>query len=62
MAYANKLGVPFVVLLGEDELAQGVCAVKDMRTGQQVSVLTGDAAAHIKAGLAQGYQPIILEK
>ena len=29
MAYANKLGVPFVVLLGEDELAQGVCAVKD---------------------------------
>ena len=62
MAYANKLGVPFIVLLGEDELAQGTCSVKDMRTGQQVTLPASDAAAHIRAGLAQGYQPIILEK
>ena len=62
MTYANKLGVPFIVLLGEDELAQGVCSVKDMRTGQQVTLPSGDAAAHIKAGLAHGNEPIILEK
>ena len=62
MAYANKLGVPFVVLLGEDELAQGVCSVKDMRTGQQVSVNVSEAAVRIKAAMAQVNVPVILEK
>ena len=36
MAYANKLGVPFAVLLGEDEIAEGMCSVKNMKTGEQV--------------------------
>ena len=30
MTYANKLGVPFAVLLGEDEIAEGMCSVKDL--------------------------------
>ena len=62
MAYANKLGVPFVVLIGEDEMANGMCSVKDMRTGEQVTIPAGQAAAHIKSALATGNQPIILEK
>ena len=61
MSYADKLGVPYAVLLGEDEIAAGKCSVKDMRTGQQITVTPAEAAAHIKAGLAGG-GPIILEK
>ena len=62
MAYANKLGVPFAVLLGEDEIAEGLCSVKNMVTGQQVKLSPADAAAHIRAALAENDGPIILEK
>jgi len=61
MSYADKLGVPYAVLLGEDEIAAGKCSVKDMRTGEQITVTPAEAAAHIKAGLANN-GPIILEK
>jgi len=61
MSYADKLGVPYAVLLGEDEINAGKCSVKDMRTGQQITVTPAEAAAHIKAGLANN-GPIILEK
>ena len=61
MSYADKLGVPYAVLLGEDEIAAGKCSVKDMRTGEQVTVTPAEAAAHIKQGLS-GNGPIILEK
>ena len=61
MSYADKIGVPYAVLLGEDEIAAGKCSVKDMRTGEQVTVTPAEAAAHIKAGLAAD-AAIILEK
>ena len=61
MSYADKLGVPYAVLLGEDEIAAGKCSVKDMRTGEQITVTPAEAAAHIKAGLASD-AAIILEK
>ena len=62
MSYADKLGVPYAVLLGEDEIAAGKCSVKDMRTGQQVTVTPEEAAQHILTGLAAMGGPIILEK
>ena len=62
MSYADKLGVPYAVLLGEDEIAQGMCSVKDMRTGVQVTLTPEAAAAHIKAGLAANSGAVILEK
>ena len=62
MTYADRLGVPYAVLLGEDELAQGVCSVKDMRTGQQVTLSAEAAAQHILEGLAANVGPIILQK
>ena len=61
MAYANKLGVPFAVLLGEDEIAEGMCSVKNMQSGEQVKLSPAEAAAHIKAAMANN-GPIILEK
>ena len=62
MAYANKLGVPYAVLLGEDEIAEGMCSVKNMITGQQVKLTPADAAAYIKKGTDLGNVPVILEK
>ena len=61
MAYANKLAVPFAVLLGEDEIAEGVCSVKNMATGEQLKLTPQEAAAHIQKSLAQNV-PVILEK
>ena len=62
MSYCDKLGVPYAVLLGEDEINAGKCSVKDMVTGQQITVTPEEAAAHILAGLAENNGPIILEK
>ena len=62
MAYADKLGVPFAVLLGEDEIAAGKCSVKNMRTGEQITVTPAEAAAHIQSALAATDGPVILEK
>ena len=62
MAYANKLEVPFAVLLGEDEIAEGVCSVKNMATGEQVKLSPADAAAYIKNALAATDCAVILEK
>ena len=35
MNYANKKGVPFVLIIGEDELKEGKFQLKDMNTGNQ---------------------------
>ena len=61
MAYANKLKVPFAVLLGEDEIAEGVCSVKNMVTGEQQKLSPEAAAAYIKAAVNTDC-PVILEK
>ena len=61
MTYADKLGVPFVVLLGEDEIAQGKCSVKNMATGEQVTVTVSEAAQLMKTAL-DTREPLILEK
>ena len=62
MAYANKLAVPFAVLLGEDEIAGGMCSVKNMATGEQVKLSPQAAAEHIRKALDEGDCPVILEK
>ena len=60
MSYADKIGVPYAIFLGEDEISEGVCSVKDMRSGEQVKLTPAAAAAHIKAGIAN-VGAIILE-
>ena len=62
MAYADKLKVPFAVLLGEDEIAEGKCSVKNMKTGEQLKLTPAEAANHIKASLDAETGTLILEK
>ena len=52
MSYADKLGIPYAVFLGEDEIAAGTCSVKDLTKGEQVTVTAEEAARLIKEGLA----------
>ena len=53
MNYADKIGVPYVIFLGEDEVSQGVAAVKDMRSGEQVKLAPAEAVELIRKGLAE---------
>ena len=62
MSYADKLGVPFVVLLGEDEIAEGVCSVKNMQSGEQIKCAPAQAAEHIKNAISAAAGALILEK
>ena len=61
MSYADKLKVPYAVLLGEDEINQGKCSVKNMVTGQQVTLTPEEAACHILDGLKAQCGSNILE-
>ena len=41
--------MPFVVLVGEDEINEGVLSIKNMQTGEQVKLSPAAAAEHIAA-------------
>ena len=47
LTYANKLGIPYVAIIGGDEMTQGVFKIKDMESGQQYEVSTPEDAANI---------------
>lgn len=51
MSYADKIGVPYVIFLGEDEINQGVAAVKDMRSGEQVKLNSEETISYILKGI-----------
>ena len=51
MAYADKLGIPFVVFLGEDEIAQGKCSVKDMQSGEQQTITPDEALQLLRTAI-----------
>ena len=53
MSYADKLAIPYVVLIGEDEMAAGVVAVKNMQSGQQVKLTPEEAASFIKEDITR---------
>lgn len=48
MQYADRAGIRFVVIRGEDEIARGVIAVKDLRRGEQFDVPESELAATLQ--------------
>ena len=38
MTYANNKNIPFVVMVGENEMNEGKLSVKNMTTGEQQTV------------------------
>jgi histidyl-tRNA synthetase len=50
MELANKLGARFTLILGEEEMAAGRYALKDMASGEQRQVTREEIAARFGAG------------
>ena len=62
MSYADKLKVPFVVLVGEDEINEGVLSVKNMQTGEQVKLSPAAAAEHIAAVIKERHSGAVIKE
>ena len=53
--------IPYVIFLGEDEIAAGTLSVKDLKAGEQVSVSRENAINIILDGIARSHQGTILK-
>lgn len=49
MVYANKKGVPFVLMIGENEIKEGKYQLKNMITGEQQQLALNEIIAHLTA-------------
>lgn len=47
-SYADKLGIPYAIVIGDDEVASGKVGLKNMTTGDQVTVSFEEAVDIIK--------------
>ncbi|WP_024831245.1 histidine--tRNA ligase [Ruminiclostridium josui] len=48
-SYADKLGIPYVIVVGEDEVKSGIYKLKDMATGEQVNMTVEQIIEKLKA-------------
>ena len=48
MEYANRRQIPYVAIVGSDELAAGKVTLKDMRSGEQISIPFGELLDNIR--------------
>lgn len=48
LTYANKLGIPFVIIVGEDEMKNNLVTLKDMCSGDQFKMSLEEAILKIK--------------
>ncbi len=63
ISYADKLGIPYVIFLGEDEINAGVVACKELATGEQTKLDAKATIYRIKAGLdAKAGGTVIVER
>ena len=44
--YADKLSIPYVIILGEDEIANNTVTIKNMQTGEQQTVKIEEIISH----------------
>ena len=63
LGYADKLQIPFCVIIGEDEISENLLSVKNMTTGEQLKLNTSDAAELILKRIYENNSiPVIGEK
>jgi histidyl-tRNA synthetase len=48
IGFADKMGIPFVLLMGPNEIAKNVVIVKDLASGEQHEVPVGEVAAKLQ--------------
>ena len=47
MEYANKIGVPYLIIIGEEEMQTKIYSLKDMTTGEQFKLKAEEIAAKL---------------
>ena len=62
MNYADKLGVPFVVFVGEDEIKEQVVSCKDMRSGEQTKLSFEQTLQRVGAALTEQHRSSIIKE
>lgn len=55
--YANRYDIPWVAIIGPDELAADAVALKEMESGEQSTVPLDQAVSHLRAGPAPDSPP-----
>lgn len=50
MTYADKKGIPFVALVGENEMNEGMISVKNMATGEQTNIKINELINILRQG------------
>ncbi|MBR5767964.1 MAG: histidine--tRNA ligase [Clostridia bacterium] len=53
IGYADKLGIPYVIFIGDDEIASGNVTLKSLLTGEQNTVTPDEAVSIIKTGISE---------
>ena len=48
MGYADKKGIPYVILVGSDEMESGSLTLKEMSSGNQLKLTIDEIVDHIK--------------
>lgn len=48
MTYADKKGIPYVALVGENEMQSGIVSLKNMQTGEQANLNTEELVSRLK--------------
>ena len=46
--YADKLSIPYVIVVGEEEVKTGLYSLRDMKTGEQKSLSLEDIVSQLK--------------
>lgn len=59
--YANKIGVPFVAIIGEDEVKNRTAVVKDMATGEQQTLPLEDVSMFLINKIMEAVKGKILQ-
>jgi histidyl-tRNA synthetase len=52
--YADRAGIPLVVVMGPDEFARGAATIKSMTTGEQVEAPLAELTQRVATLLAAG--------
>ena len=62
MSYADRLGFPFAAIVGEDEIAAGKIALKNMRSGEQISVSPEAAIIEVLKVIAEEHDAKVIKE
>ena len=62
LTYCDRLGIPYALLLGEDELQEDKVTLKTLATGQQVTIPLAEAMRTVKLGIWEAQQGAIIQE